>query len=393
MANVYGQLSKISDARGRSKYLTGKNQEEIVLHDFQMTSDWNFYHEYEKNHAQPNGNHALPNGEDKHREALEIIVALPNELYQSPKLKKVCDDLCHSLIQGNNDYEYAVHWNHNRTNLHMHLLFSEREKVIEREPKVYKKDIWQDRDTHKLAKANAENAILVHKKGEVQKDNEGNIKYNDEPLKAKNLRFKYRSFIQDKNDIIQGVLNRYGFDLAVQDKTTPYLSQLKLYKGASEDYLEHAKAYNSAVRKYNKAVREHIRIDPDKEFDYRWDRQRIEDTIRFENSFEKKITPSAIQYILEMKDKVVEVINQLKAKREAKKILAAPKVVTQSPPEIIKSAPKPQPVQAPRPELRPQKFENEVYPEKKESVREKLARLEKEAKMKKKEKRDKGWER
>lgn len=51
------------------------------------------------------------------------------------------------------------------------FFFSEREtKCLE--PKVYKKDIWHDKDTHKLAKANSENAVLVHKKGEVQRDKE-----------------------------------------------------------------------------------------------------------------------------------------------------------------------------------------------------------------------------
>ena len=119
-------------------------------------------------------------------EALEVHIALPNELAEDKRrLEQVCDDLAHEIVGENKDYEYAVHWNHNRTNLHVHILFSERENQIDLEPKVYKKDIWHDKDTHKLAKANSENAVLVHKKGEVQRDKEGNIKYQTDIFKVK----------------------------------------------------------------------------------------------------------------------------------------------------------------------------------------------------------------
>ena len=174
----------------------------------------------------------------------EIIVALPNELYEDKeKLKRVCDDLVKEITQGKPfDYEYAVHWNKAHTNLHLHFMWSERENVLEREPKVYAKDIWQDKETHKLAKANAEGAELVHRKGEVQKDKDGNIKYKDEPFKAKDVRFKNRSFVQEKNKIISQTLAKYGFNLRVQTKDSPYLSQKKEYKGASQDYIENCRA-------------------------------------------------------------------------------------------------------------------------------------------------------
>ena len=274
-----------------------------------MTYDWGFYHEYEKNHAVKGQNN---------NEAREIIVALPNELYEEPeKLKSVCDDLTKGIIQGNNDYEYAVHWNHNRTNLHMHLLFSEREKVTEREPKTYKKDVWHDKDTHKLAKANAENAILVHRKGEVQKDKDGNVKYNDEPLTAKNVRFKTYAFSQEINPIISQVMERYGFDLAVQDKTTPYLSQRKLHKGWKEDYLENAREYNKAVRGYNKAVKEHIEIEPDQKDVYVAFRNQIESAVKGENRPEKKLTLRAVEIIRDMRNTIRETVNALKVSLSA----------------------------------------------------------------------------
>lgn len=307
MPSVYGRLTKLHNASGRSEYITDeKRQEEIVLHEEHMTYDWSFYGEYEQAHSQEG---------QKNNEALEIVVALPNELYEDKaKLKTVCDDLAKELIQGNNDYEYAVHWNHDRTNLHMHLIFSEREPVKEREVKVYAKDIWQDKDTHKLAKANAENAVLVHRKGEVQKDKDGNIKYKDEPLSPKNIRFKNKKFVQEKNEAIGRVYEKHGFTLRVQTKDSPYLSQKKLYKGASEDYLQSAKAYNDAVKDYNNSVEQHIQLEPDIRPTYCQIRHDIEDEVRQANRGKRKITTEAINAVKDMCAFVKEQVKNITAK-------------------------------------------------------------------------------
>ena len=77
-----------------------------------------------------------------------MIIALPNELADKNKnqtsaeqkiiLKEICDELVSQIVGEGHDHEYAVHWNHDRTNLHVHILYSER-KVIQAEPKRYKK--------------------------------------------------------------------------------------------------------------------------------------------------------------------------------------------------------------------------------------------------------------
>ena len=157
MPKVYGQNTKISDAIGRSEYISGisEKQEEVVVHKVNMRYDWKFYSEYEINHQHQEGEH------QKQNEAREIIIALPNDLAsnekgkttdeQKQKLTNLCDDLVNNIIGENHDYEYAVHWNSSRTNLHVHILYSERKVINEVKPKVYKKDIWQNETTGKLA--------------------------------------------------------------------------------------------------------------------------------------------------------------------------------------------------------------------------------------------------
>lgn len=310
MPSVYGQMTKISNASGRSDYIQNPDrQEEVVLYKSDMRYSWKVHSDFEKQHS---------NSDKQNNEAREVIVPVDNSLYDDrKKLERVCDSLVKNIVGENHDYEYAVHWNKAHTNLHIHILFSERENILEREPKIYAKDIWQDKDTHKLAKANSENAELVHRKGEIQRDKEGNIKYKEEPFKAKDVRFKNHSFIQEKNEIIAKTLAEFGFNLRVQTKDSPYLSQRKEYKGASKDYIENCRAYNSAVKKYNEAVESHIQIEPERLPVYVQQRAKIESAVKSENSKEKKISHGAIAIIDRLGEVIRDVVNKIRSKIKA----------------------------------------------------------------------------
>lgn len=315
MASVYGRVTKISNAEGRSEYITDeKRQEEIVLHNENMQYSWEEHSAFEKAHQKTNV---------ANNEALEVHIALPNKLADRPgDLRKICDDLAHEIVGENKDYEYAVHWNHNRTNLHVHILFSERENQMDLEPKVYKKDIWQDKDTHKLAKANSENAELVHKKGEIQRDKEGNIKYQADIFKAKDTKFIKSSFVHEKNRIVEKIMKSYGYNLEYHDKYSPYIAQKKLYKGASKDYLEKAKEWNAAVQRYNEGVKQHIEIEPIQLENYKAIKKEVLENVKEANAKEKKITPRAIELVNDMANWVQQTLMQLKVfiKRKAKEI-------------------------------------------------------------------------
>ena len=315
MASVYGRVTKISNASGRSDYIIDeRRQEEIVLHKENMKYSWVEHSAFEKAHQKTN---VLNN------EALEVHIALPNSLAkEKEKLEKVCDELSNRIVGENKDYEYAVHWNHNRTNLHVHILFSERENQIDLEPKVYKKDIWQDKDTHKLAKANTENAELVHRKGEVQRDKEGNIKYQTEIFKPKDKKFVERSWVHNKNRIVEMVMKSYGYNLEYQDKDSPYLAQKKLYKGASQDYLEKTKEWNAEVKRYNESVKKHIEIEPIQIENYREIKKEVLENVKEANSEEKKITTRAIELVRDMADWVHQTVLQLTVfiKRKAREL-------------------------------------------------------------------------
>lgn len=245
MPKIYARTTKISNAGGRSDYISNpKRQENIVLHSKEnMLNSWNDYSAFES---------ANKKSKTENNEAREIVIALPNELDKDPmKLKEICDDLSKDLLGNNRDFEYAVHWNENKTNLHLHLLFSERERIIDREPKTYKKDFWYDKETNKLAKANAPGAELRFKAGQVQVDkNTGEIKYNDEAFSIKDKRFTSKSFNQERDLIIQKTFAKYNFKLDIYDRDK-HIAQKKLFKGATPGYIKYATGFNKEAQKYN----------------------------------------------------------------------------------------------------------------------------------------------
>lgn len=303
MPNVFARTTKINNAVGRSAYISDQThkQEEVVLHKAAMVYDWKFYNEYELTHQK--------NAGQTQNEAREVLLPLPNELAsqykgkttaeQKEKIEKICDDLAKEIVGENHDYEYAVHWNKARTNLHCHLMFSEREVVDLSllEQKTYAKDIWQDPVTHKLTKKGV--GKLVHKKGELMY-RDGQPVYKTEPLSAKDTRYKEKSFMVQRDLAYQKIMSDHGYDFDINDNRSPYLSQKKLYKGASADYIAMAKDWNAEVKRYNENVKEHIQAEPQMEMEYISIKRDVLDNVREANQSEKRITREAVKLVKNM---------------------------------------------------------------------------------------------
>lgn len=210
---TFSRMSKIRDATGRSDYISNTSrQEEIVLHEDHKQHTWQEYSEYEK---------ANQRSASANNEAREIIIALPNDLANQPeKLSALCQEIAKQTLGENRDYEFAVHWNKDRTNLHAHILFSERERVEKVIPKVYKRDMWYDKTTNKMAKAGAVGAELRYRKGETQCNADGTPKYSSEPFTAKDKAFISKQYLQTSNKAICEIMNRYGYDFRLFDRET-----------------------------------------------------------------------------------------------------------------------------------------------------------------------------
>ncbi|MDN6390173.1 MAG: hypothetical protein L0J96_10905, partial [Lactococcus lactis] len=188
MAKAFARQTKLGNVVGRSEYITDpKRQEDIVFHSKKhLHHSWEDYADFEKENQK---------SKDKNNEGREIIIALPHKLESDlPKLEKIIDEYSFKLLGKKRDFEYAVHWNEKKTNLHAHIIYSERERVTEREPKRYKRDMWFNIENNRMAKANSEGAELRYKKDEIMKDKEGNVRYDSNPFTSKDIKFKNRSF-------------------------------------------------------------------------------------------------------------------------------------------------------------------------------------------------------
>ena len=166
----------------------------FISNDRPVVSSRDIARVFEKEHKKTN---------KENNEALEVQINLPNELKDNLEaIKEICDELAARIVGQGHDMEYGVHWNKSEKSLHCHLLFSERENATELVPKLYKRDIWYDKNTHRMAKAGAENAELIHRKGEIQRDEDGNIKYDTDVFKAKDTKFKATRWVYEKNGFI-----------------------------------------------------------------------------------------------------------------------------------------------------------------------------------------------
>lgn len=243
MANIYARETALKNVAGRSDYISNNSrQEEIVLHKQNMQYSWQDYIDFEKQNKK---------SVNENIQARETVIALPNDLYNDKKeLEAFCDALGKKLYGSNRDYEYAVHWNSSRTNLHAHFIYSERERNQERQPKRYKRDIWADSKTGRTCKKESPNAVLRCKKGEIQKDKEGNIKYDDNPFTAKDKKFNNKNWLSERNKLIQAVFSSFKHDIDIFDRSTQ-IAQKKLSKGASDEFKGYVEEYNQKARMIN----------------------------------------------------------------------------------------------------------------------------------------------
>lgn len=246
MAKAFARQTKLGNVVGRSEYITDQNrQEEIVFHSKKhQHNSWEEYAEFEKQNQK---------SKDKNNEGREIIIALPHELENDlPKLEKIIDEYSLNLLEKNRDFEYAVHWNKKKTNLHAHIIYSERERMKERKPKRYKRDMWFNIENNRMAKANSDGAVLRFKKGEVMKDKEGNVRYDSNPFTSKDKKFKDRSFNDEIKKEIKDVLNRHGFKYRLFNSKNE-VAQIHVghKKSRRSETYKNLKDYNQEINQLN----------------------------------------------------------------------------------------------------------------------------------------------
>lgn len=159
----FARVTKLSNVGGRADYISDpKRQESIVAASAPV--DWKPYQEFEM---------ANQKTEKRNNEGREVVLALPNEwaALSRDELSRRAEKLAVTAAGKSTDMQWAVHWNKAHTNLHMHVIFSERQKKKDRG--VWDRDVYLTEDG-KVARTKAQRARLpdgtiappVHRKGE-----------------------------------------------------------------------------------------------------------------------------------------------------------------------------------------------------------------------------------
>lgn len=263
MKNLYSRLTKLNNVVHRIYEYTQKpdKQERILLvgGNGPDRATWEKIAQYEKDHQKSN---------EPNTEALEIMFTLPNSLInREGEIKVIIEQFAKRLLGDRHPYAYAVHEKakgSENENLHVHLIFSEREILREKQtPKTYARDIWQDPITHKLTKAGV--GELVHKKGEIQKDSEGNIKYKELPLSTKDKKFKKSEFVFFKDKILKDVFSEHGFEYGIGAEDKIHIHKKHITKNLDKTNYElykQKKSFNDSADEYNNSVDSLLEINP-----------------------------------------------------------------------------------------------------------------------------------
>ncbi len=196
----FARVTKLNDIAGRGDYISNPNrQEDIVAQSAPI--DWEPYHQYEQEHKRTY---------KANNEGREVVIQLPNEWagLSPADLSGKAARLAMTATGKETDLQWAVHWNETRSNLHMHVIFSERQftGTIKR----YDRDVYltaagkvarRRADRMKLADGNE--APPIHMKGEV----------SSWGLSAKDKRYKARSWPRQVRQDLRAGLVRLGADL------------------------------------------------------------------------------------------------------------------------------------------------------------------------------------
>lgn len=223
-------MSKLSNVRGRITYISSHAKQENLYVVYE-TTDRHYWTEL----ARFNQQEFLKSGtEGKCIEAREFIIALPESfpnLYEPDKLLQLFTDRFKEKYGV--ECVSALHHNKRKTNYHIHLIFSEREKLPEPIEKTATRNMFYDEQgRHVRTKkeildenGNIRKGCKIVKKGEV---------YERTLFTNKDNLFKQENFVDEVKHFYTDLINLLVKDdkekLHVFDKNGLYLATKKMGK-------------------------------------------------------------------------------------------------------------------------------------------------------------------
>ena len=227
--NCFIQTVKLPHVRGRVRYISDPKRQENLYAAY-TSADPKFWQYLSKENQ---ADFARSGTEGKCIEARELIIMLPPGLihYDHDTLLKYFT--AKFVERYGVAVASALHHNKRKTNLHIHLIFSERKAYDEPVEKIASRNMFYDetgkhvRTKKEILDENGEirSGCRIIKKGEV---------YEKHFFQPKNPEFKSKKFTEDMKyfytDLINELVQDPAEKLKVFDKNSPYLPTRKIGK-------------------------------------------------------------------------------------------------------------------------------------------------------------------
>lgn len=194
------RMTKLSNIVGRANYISSTDRQECIVAASEPV-DWKPYQDFERQNRKT---------DQRNNEGREVIIALPNEWadLRPDELKQRAATVASTAVGKTTDLQWAVHWNKTRTNLHLHVIFSERKKT--ETVKRWDRDVYLTADG-KVARRKADRAcgsdgtVLppVHRKGDLQASG----------FTVKDTRYKDMQWWSTMKERVTATLSRLGATL------------------------------------------------------------------------------------------------------------------------------------------------------------------------------------
>lgn len=250
--NSFIQISKLGNLKGRIDYITNPKRQENLYAVYNTTDD-TFWHEL----ARCNRLEFKKSGSaGKCIESRELIIALPEPFCNTDK-QKVLKDFTELFRRtyGVNCIA-AMHHNKTKTNLHIHLIFSEREELKNDIKKIATRNMFYD-ETGKHVRTKKE---ILDDSGNVRKGcniiRKGEV-YEYNRFSKKKAEFKARSFLKGVKTLYTEHINSFLNDkdkLQVFNNKDVYLPTKKI--GKNNPKAEQIRKNNQVRMKWNSTVDE-----------------------------------------------------------------------------------------------------------------------------------------
>lgn len=248
------RTQKITNGRGSIKYITRDSKGEILAsYSTQSLQEWEILFDYNQQkfeEEKSKGNWVMnqKSSDGKEAKAVEakmFVVALPNDkAKQNPEelVKELADDW---VSEHQTDCYIALHWNKTHTNLHAHILASERKKKESKEVKRAKRNRYYNAAGKECKKADA--VRIVHK-GDI-------ISGQNELYESGKIDLKSKEALERIKEHYSKLLGTEMFKddgLHIPQQHLPRINE-RSSEEVLEDY-ERKREYNAAVKEFNDIV-------------------------------------------------------------------------------------------------------------------------------------------